>query len=54
MQGFIWLFISIMTSAVGDAEPYVYHMADDAVFFVDAVDVLPLQVAGEIPVSRCL
>ena len=36
-----------MASAVGDVEPPVFHMVDEAVFFVDSAAVFALQVAGE-------
>ena len=36
-----------MASAVGDIEPFVFHMVDEAVFFVDAAAVFTLQVARE-------
>lgn len=41
------LFISIVTSAVGNIELSVLHMIDETVFFVDATAVFALQVAGE-------
>ncbi len=41
------LFISIVASAVGDVESPVFHVVDEAVFFVDAAAVFALQVAGE-------
>ena len=41
------LFISVVASAVGDVEPPVFHMVDEAVFFVDSAAVFALQVAGE-------
>ena len=41
------LFITIVAPAVGDVEPPVFHMVDEAVFFVDAAAVFALQVAGE-------
>lgn len=40
------LLISIMASAVGNVEPSVFHMVDEAVFFVDPAAVFALQVAG--------
>ena len=40
------LFISIVASAVGDVEPSVFHMVDEAVFFIDPAAVFALQVAG--------
>ena len=41
------LFISIVASAVGDVEPPIFHMVDEAVFLVDAAAVFALQVARE-------
>ena len=41
------LFISIVASAVGNIEPPVFHMVDEAVFFGDAAAVFALQVTGE-------
>ena len=46
-RGLVCLFISIVASAVGDVEPPVLHMINEAVFFVDATAVFALQVAGE-------
>lgn len=43
----VCLSISIVASAVGDVEPPVLHMINEAVFFVDATAVFALQVAGE-------
>ena len=43
----VGLFIFIVASAVGDVESPVFHMVDEAVFFVDAAAVFALQVAGE-------
>ncbi len=43
----VCLSISIVASAVGDVEPPIFHMVDEAVFFVDATAVFALQVAGE-------
>ena len=40
-------YISVVASAVGDVEPPIFHMVDEAVFFVDAAAVFALQVAGE-------
>ena len=36
-----------MASAVGDIEPPVFHVADEAVFFVDAAAVFAVQVSKE-------
>ena len=36
-----------MASAVGDVEPPIFHMVDEAVFLVDAAAVFALQVARE-------
>ena len=36
-----------MASAVDDIEPFVFHMVDEAVFFVDAAAVFTLQVTRE-------
>ena len=36
-----------MAFAVGDVEPPIFHMVDEAVFFVDAAAVFALQVAGK-------
>lgn len=41
------LFISIVASAVGDVEPSVFQMVDEAVFFADPAAVFALQVAGQ-------
>ena len=41
------MFIFIMASSVGDIEPFVFHMVDEAVFFVDAAAVFTLHVARE-------
>ena len=41
------LFIFIVASAVGDVEPTMLHMIDEAVFFVDAAAVFAQQIAGE-------
>ena len=43
----IGLFISIVASAMGNAEPSVFHVVDEAVFFVDAAAVFALQVTGK-------
>ena len=36
-----------MASAVGDVEPPVFHVVDEAVFLVDSAAVFALQVAGK-------
>lgn len=41
------LIISIVTSAVGDVEPSVFHMVNKTVFFINTAAVFTLQVAGE-------
>lgn len=41
------LFISIVAFAVGDVDPPVFHVVDEAVIFVDEAAVFALQVAGE-------
>ena len=41
------LFISIVASTVGDVDSLVFHVVDEAVFFVDAAAVFALQIAGE-------
>lgn len=43
-RGLVCLFISIVASAVGDVEPPVLHMINEAVFFVDATAVFALQI----------
>lgn len=40
-------FITIVTFAVGNVEPPVFHMVDEPVFFVDAAAVFALQIVGE-------
>lgn len=41
------LFISIVASAVGNVEPPVFRMVDEAVFFVDATAIFTLQITEE-------
>ena len=41
------LFISIVASAVCDVETAVFHVINEAIFFVDPAAVLALQVAGQ-------
>ena len=43
----VGLFISIVASAMGNAEPSVFHVVDEAVFLVDSAAVFALQVAGK-------
>ena len=38
------LFISIVASTVGDVDSLVFHVVDEAVFFVDATAVFALQI----------
>ena len=33
-------FVSIVTSAVSDVEPSVFHMVDEAVFFIDTFSLI--------------
>lgn len=41
-RGLIWLFIFIVAPAMGDVEPPVFHMVDEAVLFVDTAAVFTL------------
>lgn len=40
------LFIPIVSFAVGDVEPSVFHMVDETVFCVDPAAVFVLQIIG--------